>query len=135
MPKTKKLGQHRPNIEQIKTYINSTSRPTTRRDVARAFKIKGSDKLWLKKTMRELTEAGEVTLSHRRNFLGSSEAVPAVSIIEIIEILDDGDILGKLKRTNKETEKIKIWVSNKSGTPLLQIGDQVLAKITKCHNP
>ena len=107
LPKTKKLGQSRPNIEQIKTYINNSSKPITRRDVARAFRIKGSDKLWLKKTMRELTESGEVTLSHRRSFLGSSEAVPAVSIIEIIEILDDGDILGKLKRTNKGTEKIK----------------------------
>ena len=134
MPKTKKLEQHRPNIEQIKTYINNSSKPITRRDVVRAFKIKGSDKLWLKKTMRELTERGEVTVSHRRSFFGSSEAVPAVSVIEIIEILDDGDILGKLKRTNKETEKIKIWVSNKSETPLPQIGDQVLAKITKSGN-
>ena len=98
LPKTKKLGQSRPNIEQIKTYINSTSTPVTRRDVARAFKIKGSDRIWLKKTLRELTGSGEVTLSHRRGFSASSKTVPPVSIIEIIKVLDDGELLGKLKK-------------------------------------
>ena len=134
LPKEKKLGQSRPNIEQIKTYINSTSKPITRRDVARAFKIKGSDRIWLKKTLRELTGTGEVTLSHRRGFSASSKTVPPVSIIEIIKILNDGDLLGKLKKTNDETARIKILISYKSGAPALQIGDHVLAKITKSGN-
>ena len=112
LPKVKKLGQSRPNIEQIKTYINSTSKPITRRDVARAFKIKGSDRIWLKKTLRELTGSGEVTLSHRRGFSESSKTVPPVSIIEIVKILDDGELLGKLKKTNDETAKIKILIYN-----------------------
>ena len=131
LPKTKKLGQSRPNIEQIKTYINSTSKPVTRRDVARAFKIKGSDRIWLKKTLRELTGSGEVTLSQRRGFSVSSKTVPSVSIIEIIKVLEDGDLLGKLKKTNDETARIKILISYKSGTPALQVGDHVLAKIQK----
>ena len=131
LPKTKKLGQSRPNIEQIKTYINSTSKPVTRRDVARAFKIKGSDRIWLKKTLRELTGSGEVTLSQRRGFSVSSKTVPSVSIIEIIKVLEDGDLLGKLKKTNNETARIKILISYKSGTTALQVGDHVLAKIQK----
>ena len=134
LPKTKKLGQSRPNIEQIKTYINSTSKPVTRRDVARAFKIKGSDRIWFKKALRELTDSGEVTLSHRRGFSASSKTVPPVSIIEIIEVLDDGDLVGKLKKTTDETARIKILISYKSGTPTLQVGDHVLAKIQKSES-
>ena len=73
-------------------------------------------------------------MSHRRGFSDSSKTVPPVSIIEIIKVLDDGDLLGKLKKPNDETARIKILISYKSGAPALQVGDHVLAKITKSGN-
>ncbi|MDG1888293.1 MAG: ribonuclease R [Alphaproteobacteria bacterium] len=132
MPKKKNMRDSLPNVEQLKNYINNASREITRRDIARAFNIRGNDKVWLKKTLRELIDSGDITLNHRRKF-NETNNVPSVSVVEITKIFDDGGATAQLVRPNNETTKNKIVISYTNKSPSYRLGDHVLVKLRKTH--
>ena len=130
MPKKQNLGDSLPNVEQLKNYINNASRELTRRDIARAFNIRGNDKVWLKKTLRELTNSGDIILNHRRKFNETNNS-PSVSVVEITKIFDDGGAIAQLVRPNSETTKNRIVISHTNKSPSYRLGDHVLVKLRK----
>ena len=54
----KTRGDFRPTKEDILNYIRENPDRSGKRDIARAFSLKGDDRIWLKNTLRELEDEG-----------------------------------------------------------------------------
>ena len=49
-----------PTKEALRTFIHDSETPLNKRDIARAFSLKGQDRLALKSLLRELAEEGVI---------------------------------------------------------------------------
>lgn len=78
-----------PTREQVLDFIQSSPTPAGKREIARAFGLKGQEKIALKKLLRDMADEGLIdgkkTAFHRMG------GVPRVTVLRIVEI-DDGDV-------------------------------------------
>jgi len=66
----------------------------TKRDIARALKVKGSERQILKHILSELADQGTIEKGRRRSFVPSGE-LPEVAVLEIFGEDPDGEPLGR----------------------------------------
>lgn len=70
-----------PTRQQILEFIQSSPAKVGKREIARAFNIKGGDRVALKSVLRELAEEGLITGSRRK--MREKGRIPPVAVIEI----------------------------------------------------
>ena len=71
-----------PSKEDILTFIQSATETVGKREIARAFSIKGDNRVALKQLLQEMTEAGQ--LSGNRTALQEKGRLPAVATFDIV---------------------------------------------------
>ncbi len=123
-----------PTKQELLDFINSSTTPVGKREIARAFNLRGDQRAELRDLLRELTDEGDVDRGHRRK-MAPKGALPDVSVIEIIEIDDDGEALARPVSTVQhgdidETLRIAVKAMSKRG-PAPKIGDRALAKLSR----
>ncbi len=99
-----------------------------KREIARAFNIKGNAKIHLKMLLRQMEAQGK--LSRARKTLKSTSTIPPVGTVEILGIDDNGEVFGKLTEWDDAAHgpAPHLHVEAK-GTAAPGIGDRVLARI------
>ncbi|NCW64242.1 MAG: RNB domain-containing ribonuclease [Rhodobacteraceae bacterium] len=121
-----------PSKKDILDWISDNPTLTAKRDIAKAFGIKGPDRIELKKILRELEADGH--LSKRKNSFRDPNQLPPVSIVEVMAPTSDGDLLARpLEWDGDDVEPIILFMTRKSD-PALGRGDRILAKLTKVSN-
>ena len=81
------------NTDQILNYMHETQIPVTKRDLAKAFNLKGDQRIALKNAIRELMDAGLIKKNSRKEYHpADQDDVPAIAVLEVVEINDDGEI-------------------------------------------
>ncbi len=79
-----------PSKEQILEFIQSSETPAGKREIAKAFGLKGQEKITLKRILRDMAEEGLIdgkkTAYHRMG------GVPKVTVLRVVEI-DDGEAI------------------------------------------
>ncbi|MCB5424506.1 ribonuclease R [Altererythrobacter sp. CC-YST694] len=79
-----------PTREQILDFIQTSSEPAGKREIARAFGLKGQEKIALKRLLSDMADEGLIdgkkTAFHRMG------GVPKVTVLRVVEI-DDGEAL------------------------------------------
>ncbi len=124
-----------PTAEDIIKFIKDTPGKITKRDIARAFGIKGPDKVQLKKLLREMGEDGILTKDNTRAFRPADQ-LQAVQVVEFSGLNDQGEALVRPVNWESDERPPKIFVGeDKRGkksrnTPALGKGDRALAKLT-----
>ncbi len=121
-----------PTKEQILEFIQSSSEKVGKREIARAFHLRGSDKIPLKRMLKEMSEEGAI--SHPRKKIKRPGDLPPVAVIDIVGTDDMGDFYG-LPSNWKDSDgpKPRVLINEKSllklkgGIP--GVGDSVLARI------
>ena len=84
-----------PSKEQVLAFINESSEPVGKREVARAFRIKGSaDRIRLKALLKELKQEGLLEKQPARR-LSAPGRLPNVLVIEVTEMDEDGELLAR----------------------------------------
>jgi ribonuclease R len=90
MPKPDKRPQGFPTPEQIVEFIQSSDIPAGKREIAKAFGLKGQEKIKLKALLKDMAEEGLIdgkkTAYHRMG------GVPKVTVLRIVAV-DDGDLV------------------------------------------
>ena len=118
-----------PSKKDILDWILDNPTLTAKRDIAKAFGIKGPDRIELKKILRELEADGH--LSKRKNSFRDPNQLPPVSIVEVMAPTSDGDLFARpLEWDGDDVEPIILLMTRKSD-PALGRGDRILAKLTK----
>ena len=115
------------------TFIRESATPVGKREVARAFNIKGNDRIALKAMMRELKAEG--LIESNRRYANEPGRVPHVCVLEVTEIDSDGELIARPARWEADGPPPPIYLSpDVPGTRALGIGDRVLARTNKTAN-
>lgn len=82
-----------PTKEDLVAFINESAGKVTRREIARAFHLKGDQRIWLKSMLKELADEGHIAKSRRRQ-VSSRTTLPPVLVGVVSEDLSpDGEPL------------------------------------------
>ena len=116
-----------PSRKQIIDFISSSDQPAGKREIARAFGLKGNDKIALKKLLNDMGDEGLIETARGRAF-NKVGGVPKVTVLKVVEADDDGNIWATPEQWEADTPAPKIRVIEKRGKSALGIGDRVLAR-------
>jgi len=135
--KKKTITTELPSKDEILAFIRDSKTQVGKREIARAFNIKGAAKIGLKALLKTLTHDGDVEPGAKKH-VGRAGALPPVDVIEITHTDRDGDLFAKPVTWESKAPPPKILVvqpkarSNFKGKyrpPTVGVGDRVLAKI------
>ena len=82
-----------PTREQILAWISENPTQTAKRDIARAFGIKGAARIDLKRLLKELEAEGH--LEKRRKTYRDPGRLPPVSVLQVLAPDTDGDLFAR----------------------------------------
>jgi len=108
----------------------------TKRDLARALNVKGSDRILLKKILKDLDREGAVTGNRKKGYIRPGE-LPEVTVLEISGQDMDGELLGRPQRWESNEEPPKIYIlpgRDGDAGPALGRGERVLARLEKTQD-
>lgn len=126
---------HLPTRDEIMEFIRTFPHgKVTKRDIARAFGIKGPDKVQLKKMLRELTEDG-LLAKDQGHALRPADRLPNVQVVEFAGTDKQGDVLVKPVNPDNDGPAPKIYLQEKKrgrgkGGPALGPGDRALVRLS-----
>jgi len=83
-----------PSRDELLEYIESAPGKVTKRDVARAFSIQGSDRVRLKQVLKELLAEGAIAKEPGKN-LRPGGTLPTVLVVEVTGTDEYGDLVAK----------------------------------------
>nr|WP_244555192.1 ribonuclease R [Mesorhizobium prunaredense] len=133
--RAKVKDDYRPSRDEILRYIAENPDRSGKRDIAKAFALRGEDRIWLKDVLRDLQDEGLLTKERKR--LARVGALAHVAVLDIFGRDADGVLLAHPTEAvgNGEPPVIAIRVSRGGGDPTPGIGDRVLAKTFPTDDP
>ena len=115
-----------PTEAEILDFIQTAPGTVGKREIARAFAIKGADKIGLKALLKQMAEDGK--LAKRQKKLVDTSRLPPVTVLEITGLDHDGEAYGEPiewdERVAGKAPRVVI-----EGVEPPRKGDRVLAKI------
>ncbi|QFU07266.1 Ribonuclease R [Rhodobacteraceae bacterium THAF1] len=121
-----------PTKQDILNWISENPTQTAKRDIARAFSIKGAARIDLKRLLKELESEGR--LEKRSKTYRDPDSLPPVSVCEIIGPDADGDIHARPLEWQGDGAEPRILVVERRSDPALGAGDRALLRLTKVTN-
>ena len=117
-----------PSKDEILQWISDHPTKAAKRDIAKAFDIKGAQRIDLKRILRELEDEGRLT--KRKSSYRDAEDLPPVSVLEITGVDNDGDLFARPLEWGGEGVEPVILMSLRAGDPALGKGDRILGRVT-----
>ena len=118
-----------PTKDQIRDWIADHPEAAAKRDIAKAFGIKGAARIELKRLLKELEEEGVV--ERRRKTYRDPEALPPVTILKVLPPDANGDQFARpLEWQGKGPEPRVLFVPRKADAPVAE-GDRILARLNE----
>ena len=121
-----------PTKTEILQWISDNPTKTSKRDISRAFGIKGAARIDLKRLLRQLEDEGH--LNKRNKTYRDPNKLPPVSVLEITAPNSDGDLYAKAMEWQGEGDAPRILFVAKSSDPALKPGDKILARLTEVND-
>jgi ribonuclease R len=121
----------RPSRDDILRYIADNPDKAGKREIAKAFSLKGEGRIWLKDMLRDLQDEG--LLEKDRKQLRRPGALPAVAVLDIFSRDADGGLLARPMDQREDALPTVVSIKTSRGGPTPGIGDRVLAKTFPTH--
>lgn len=118
-----------PSKQEILDWISSNPTLTSKRDISKAFGIKGSDRIDLKRILKELEADGH--LEKRRKTYRDPDSLPPVSVLQVNAPDKDGDLFARPLEWQGEGPEPLALVVSRANDPALGAGDRILARMAK----
>ncbi|CAA7626728.1 Ribonuclease R [Candidatus Terasakiella magnetica] len=123
-----------PSKQEILDFIKSSPGRVGKRELARAFNLRGSDKIDLKAILRELEREGAVERGHKKRFARPG-SLPDVGVVEIIGSDTDGELLARPVAWDQDGRPPRIFMAPfRQGEPAVGVGDRVLCKLKRLRD-
>ncbi|MGR3802758.1 ribonuclease R [Marinibacterium profundimaris] len=120
-----------PTKAEILDWIAAHPTQNTKRDIAKAFGIKGAARIDLKQLLKELAAEGH--LEKRKRTYTDPDRLPPVSVLEVLPPNDQGDLFAKPLEWHGEGVEPAVIVLPRASDPALGAGDRILARLTVVH--
>ncbi|HGG06119.1 MAG TPA: ribonuclease R [Aliiroseovarius sp.] len=118
-----------PSKDEILQWISDNPTLTSKRDIARAFGIKGAARIDLKRLLRELEDEGH--LQKRKRTYRDTDKLPPVSVLQVTGTDKDGDLFARPVEWQGEAPEPRVLFVAKKGDPALKTGDRILARLSE----
>jgi len=116
-----------PTKDEILKWISENPTLTSKRDIAKAFGIKGAARIDLKRVLRELEEEGH--LEKRKKTYRDPDRLPPVTVLQVSGQTRDGDLLAKPLEWHGEGVEPVVLINERASDPALGEGDRILARL------
>ena len=117
-----------PSKAEILQWISDHPTKAAKRDIAKAFGIKGAQRIDLKRVLKELEVEGRLT--KRKSSYRDAEELPPVAVLEITGTDNDGDLFARpLEWAGTGAEPL-ILMTLRDSDPALGAGDRILGRLT-----
>ncbi|MET0371270.1 MAG: ribonuclease R [Sphingobium sp.] len=116
-----------PTREQVVAFISEAEQPAGKREIAKAFGLKGQEKIALKALLKDMADEGLVDIGPARAF-HKMGGVPKVTVLRIVDV-DDTTLIATPERWEAEGQpapRLRIVERGKRGA--LTVGDRILAR-------
>ena len=127
MPRLPKFAPGLPSRQQVLDFIQTSDVPAGKREIAKAFGLKGQEKIALKKLLRDMADEG--LIDGKRTAFHLMGGVPKVTVLRVVEV-DDGETLAIPDSWQADDAtpppRLRVIESKKGGA--LRVGDRVLAR-------
>ena len=121
-----------PTKKQILDWIKDNPKKSSKREIAKAFRIKGSMRVELKQVLKELTLSGEID-RNKKPFKNPNQ-LPSVCILQMMASTSDGDLFARPVDWKGDVPEPIVLMVFRSSDPALAYGDRVLAKVSIVHD-
>jgi ribonuclease R len=118
-----------PSKSALAEWIADNPGMTSKRDIAKAFGIKGNDRIELKRLLKELEVDG--LRGRRATLYRDPNDLPPVSVLVVAAPDASGDLFARLPDAEGDLAGLSIHVMAKAGDPALGAGDRILARLAK----
>jgi ribonuclease R len=118
-----------PTKAAVLQWIADNPAHTSKRDIAKAFGIKGAARIDLKRLLREMEEEGH--LSKRRKTYDDPNRLPPVSILKPDGTDADGDFYLRPADWRGDAPEPRILYVPREGDPAFGAGDRLLMRLTE----
>ncbi|MBK8440800.1 MAG: ribonuclease R [Rhodobacter sp.] len=118
-----------PSKDQIRQWIAENPGLTSKRDIAKAFGLKGDQRAELRRLLVELEEDGTLTKSARR-FRPRGE-LPPVALLRVLKPDAAGDHFAEPMEEGVDNDAGRILIIPKTGDPALAEGDRILGRLAR----
>ncbi len=118
-----------PTKREILDWINQNPTLTAKRDIAKAFGIKGAARIDLKRVLKELESEGH--LQKRNKTYRDSDQLAPVSVLTVLGPDHQGDVFATPLEWPDRGQAPKVLLNLKSDDPAIAEGDRILAKVQK----
>jgi ribonuclease R len=122
-PKTPPL----PSKSELLSWIKDNPGNNSKRDIARAFGLKGAAKIDLKHMLKQLADEGHIEKRKRR--FNDPDSLPPVAVLAVLGPDKDGDLFAEPIDWRGKGKPPVILVVAKKGDPALGKSDQILARL------
>ncbi|MEQ9226822.1 MAG: ribonuclease R [Parvibaculum sp.] len=136
--KRKKTGGGLPSREEILAFLADNPGKTSKREIGRAFRVKGDDRIPLKQMLKAMTEEGLIAKDETKSLRRVGE-MPPVTVIEITHTDTDGELIARPVSWPGEDPAPLIVIApdtrrrgkHEIDEPPAGVGDRVLARVAK----
>lgn len=104
-----------------------------KREIARVMRLKGDERIGLKRVLRDLEQEGLIQRTVRRTY-ATADAEPGVRLVEIVDRDNDGELLCRPEKAEDDAPLIRLAPGQGSGgrgEGALGIGERALVRIGK----
>jgi ribonuclease R len=119
-----------PTKAQVLDWISANPTLTAKRDIAKAFGIKGAARIDLKRLLKELEDEGH--LEKRKKTYRDPDRLPPVTILQVKAPDANGDLFAQPLEWHGEGVEPVVLLVLKPGEALGE-GDRILARLTVVH--
>ena len=124
-----------PSRDQILRFISESDQPAGKREIARAFGLKGNEKIRLKALLKDMADEGLIDGGPGRAF-HKMGGVPKVTVLRIVDI--DGDTVIAVPEhwvvEGKPPPRLRVMERRGRGQSALGVGDRILARTEEAGN-
>ena len=122
-----------PTKDEIRIWIAHNPGLTAKRDIARAFGLKGTARIELKRLLREMQDEG--ALARKRRTWHDAGDLPPVAVLQVTGPDAAGELSARVAEAPAEGPEPRIRLVPRPGDPALGPGDRVLARLVRVHGP
>ena len=120
-----------PTKQAILDWVTEHPTKAAKRDIAKAFGIKGAARIDLKRILKELESEGHLT--KRTKTYRDPDKLPPISVVQILAPDADGDLFARPLEWTGSGAEPRILMVQKAGEAALGAGERILAKLQSVH--
>ena len=127
-----KKENYLPSMAELTDFLNKQTGFVNKRQISKHFKIKGDDKLYLKRLLNEIEQHGMI-IRKGKSFTTKGHLPERISV-EITGVDSDGELVGRPVSWHEEKRSPQILINSKGKLkPAPTVGDVVIARVRPIH--